>query len=85
MFFFLDQTYLQVTQPVLTRLTRFVSASAEGKASVVPSMFSLLAREDGIVHMVFQKISIDTLGQSIFHQEVLPKPLLTAVSINQRH
>lgn len=48
------QTYLQVTQPVLTRLTRFVSGMAEGEVSATPSVFSLLALDDGIVQMMYR-------------------------------
>jgi len=49
------QTYLQVTQPVLTRLTRLVGGNVEsGKISVASSVFSLLAREDGIVNVLLQ-------------------------------
>jgi hypothetical protein len=46
---YIISTYLQVTHPVLTRLTRFASGNAEGEMSVTSSMFSLLAREEGIV------------------------------------
>jgi len=49
LYVYIISTYLQVTHPVLTRLTRFDSGNAEGETSVFSSMFSLLAREEDIV------------------------------------
>jgi hypothetical protein len=41
-------------QPVLTRLTRLVSGNVAGEMSAISSVFSLLAREDGMVQMVYE-------------------------------